>query len=206
MSLPKKIARGILPYVAFNLAVHYTPLRYLVLLWLVLIAMQVVLGWRALREGNPVAVVALALFVTLFANGYTNTLPWANAYAGTLCYALFAVTALGTVLWGAPFTATEGRRHVPQEFWRHPTFIRINQHLSLAWTCTFALNGVLMLWSLSYPLTTYLACYAALAAAITFSDRYPVWARQRVTQRTERAAKAESVLPANLPSQVGAVG
>lgn len=192
MELLRKIAVGILPWATFNLLLHYTPPRYLVLVWLLLIASQVILGWRALREGNPVAVVALVLFVALFANGYTDTLPWANAYAGTLCYAIFAVTAVASVLCGAPFTATQGRRYVPKEYWHHPGFLRINRHLSLAWAGTFVLNGVLMLWSHQYPLETQLACYVSLAGAIVFSDRYPAKARQRAAEHAEQQAKAQA--------------
>ena len=186
MDLLKKIARGILPWAAFSMLMHYTPPRYLALLWLGLIAVQAVLGWRALREGNPVAVVALLLFVALFANGYRDTLPWANLYAASLCYAAFAATALVSVLCGAPFTAAQGRRHVPREFWCHPAFLRINRQLSLAWSATFALNAVLMLWSQPYPLAMQLACYVSLAAAIVFSDRYPARARQRAARQAEQ--------------------
>lgn len=190
MDLLRKLAIGILPWATFNLVMHFTPPRYLVFVWVLLIASQVILGWRALREGNPVAVVALVLFVALFANGYTDTLPWANQYAGTLCYATFAVTAFATVLCGAPFTATQGRRYVPREFWQHPGFLRINRHLSLAWAATFALNGGLMLWSHEYPLAAQLACYAVLAAIIVFSDRYPAKARQRAARIAEQQARA----------------
>mgnify|MGYP001545738569 CR=1 FL=1 len=196
MDLPRKIAVGILPWAAFNLLLHFTPPRYLLLVWLLLIASQLILGWRALREGNPVAIVALALFLALFVNGYTGTLPWANQYAGALCYAALAVTALGSVLMGAPFTASQGRRYVPQEFWLHPGFIRINQHLSLAWAMTFALNGVLMLWLQDRPLSAQLACYVSLAAAIVFSDRYPARARQRAVQLAEQAMRARGQVPA----------
>ena len=192
MELARKIAVGILPWAAFNLLLHFTPPRYLLLVWLLLIASQLILGWRALREGNPVAIVALALF----ANGYTGTLPWANEYAGALCYAVLAVTALASVLLGAPFTASQGRRYVPQEFWLHPGFIRINQHLSLAWAVTFALNGVLMLWLRDWPLSAQLACYVSLAAAIVFSDRYPARARQRAVQLAEQAMRARGQVPA----------
>lgn len=196
MDLARKIAIGILPWAAFNLLLHFTPPRYLLLVWLLLIASQLILGWRALREGNPVAIVALALFLALFVNGYTGTLPWANQYAGALCYAALAVTALGSVLLRAPFTASQGRRYVPQEFWLHPGFIRINQHLSLAWAVTFALNGVLMLWLQDQPLSAQLACYVSLAAAIVFSDRYPARARQRAVQLAEQAMRARGQMPA----------
>ncbi|PRC94384.1 amine oxidase [Solimicrobium silvestre] len=195
MELTRKIAIGILPWAAFNLLLHFTPPRYLVLVWLLLIASQLILGWRALREGNPVAIVALALFLGLFANGYTGILPWANDYASTLCYAALAVTALATVLLRAPFTASQGRRYVPQEFWQHPNFIRINQHLSLAWAVTFALNGVLMTLSHSWPLSSQLACYVSLAAAIVFSDRYPASARQRAAQLAEQAMRNRVQFP-----------
>lgn len=196
MDLARKIAIGILPWATFNLLLHFTPPRYLVLVWLLLIASQLILGWRALREGNPVAIVALALFLALFVNGYTGTLPWANEYAGALCYAALAVTALATVLLRAPFTASQGRRYVPREFWLHPGFIRINQHLSLAWAMTFALNGALMLWLQSWPLSAQLACYVTLAAAIVFSDRYPARARQRAVQLAEQAMRAGGQVPA----------
>ena len=195
MELARKIAIGILPWATFNLLLHFTPPRYLLLVWLLLIASQLILGWRALREGNPVAIVALTLFLALFANGYTGTLPWANQYAGALCYAALAVTALASVLLRAPFTASQGRRHVPQAFWLHPGFIRINQHLSLAWALTFALNGVLMLWLQSWPLSAQLACYVSLAAAIVFSDRYPARARQRAVQLAEQAMRPGGQVP-----------
>jgi hypothetical protein len=195
MELAKKIAIGILPWATFNLLLHFTPPRYLLEVWLLLIASQLILGRRALREGNPVAIVALALFLALFANGYSGALPWVNDYASTLCYAALAVTALGSVLLRAPFTASQGRRYVPQEFWQHPGFIRINQHLSLAWAVTFALNGVLMLWSQAWPLGAQLACYASLAAAIVFSDRYPARARERAAQLAEQAMRARVQVP-----------
>jgi len=190
MELARKIAVGILPWAAFNLLLHFTPPRYLLLVWFLLIASQLILGWRALREGNPVAIVALALFLALFANGYTGTLPWANDYAGALCYAALAATALASVLLRAPFTASQGRRYVPREFWLHPNFIRINQHLSLAWAMTFALNGILMWWLQAWPLSAQLACYVSLAAAIVFSDRYPARARQRAAHLVEQAMRA----------------
>lgn len=195
MDLAKKVVIGILPWITFNLLLHFTPPHYLLLVWLLLIAGQLILGWRALREGNPVAIAGLALFLALFANGYSDTLPWANNYPSTMCYGVLAMTALGTVLLRAPFTATQGRRYVPQEFWRHPGFIRINQHLSLVWAATFALNGVLMLWSHSQPLGTQLACYVSLTTAIVFSDRYPARARQRAAQFAEQAMRTRVQVP-----------
>ena len=195
MELVRKIIIGILPWATFNLLLHFTPPRYLLLIWLLLIVSQLILGWRALHEGNPVAIVALGLFLGLFANGYTGLLPWVNDYASTLCYAVLAITALATVLLRAPFTATQGRRYVPQEFWQHPNFIRINQHLSLAWAVTFAMNGVLMLWSHSWPLSAQLACYVSLAAAIVFSDRYPARARQRATELAEQSMHSQVQFP-----------
>jgi len=195
MELAKKIAIGILPWASFNLLLHFTPARYLLPVWLLLIASQLILGWRSMREGNPVSIVALILFLVLFVNGYTGTLPWANEYAGTVCYAVLAGTSLLTVLLGEPFTAFQARRHVPQEFWRHPNFVRINQQLSLVWAMAFGLNSVLLIWSYSWPLNTQLACYASLAAAIVFSDRYPAHARQRAVQLAEQTKHTRVEVP-----------
>jgi hypothetical protein len=185
--LAGKVARGTLPLVAFSLLLHVTPLRWLILVWIALILFQVVAGWQSLKSGEPLSWVALVLFAAMFANGYTNAVPLANLYAASLCYAVFSLTAVASVLAGAPFTAVHARRTVPSEMWRHPVFIRINRVLSLVWALVFAVNGLLNIGAAAHPVAAQAACMLLLAGAIVFSDRYPLLMRRRAMARAAAA-------------------
>ncbi len=174
-----KIVRGVGPWVLFSLILHFGSLQLINLAWISFFLLQTWVGWPYLKAGNPLSWCSTLLFAALFANSYWQWWWPGILYAASWCYGAFTLTTLVTVLIGRPFTLTHARLHTPAEFWHHPIFLRINQHLALAWAASFCLNGLVMLWAHLYAWPSLITSYVVLAATIAFTDKYPAYYRAK---------------------------
>ncbi|MEI9994856.1 MAG: hypothetical protein WDM91_09705 [Rhizomicrobium sp.] len=89
--------------------------------------------------------------------------------------------ALGSLLRRAPFTLQYSREQIPREQWEAPGFVRSNYVLSGVWAAALAVmtaadaaatlaGAISLTWAV-------VAGLVALAAALTFSLRYPAYLR-----------------------------
>ena len=99
-----------------------------------------------------------------------------------------AAMALGSLLWGAPFTYQYAKQDWDPSYWEDPGFIRINQVITGAWAAIFAGNALLgALALLAWPgrhtlLLTVILPNLGLAAGIAFSATFPGYATGKAIQ------------------------
>lgn len=185
----RKLLLGVGPWILFSLVVRFGSLEQITLAWVCFFALQLTLGWKYLAALNPLSWVSLVAFALLFINSYFQWYLWAIVYAAQICYGLFALTGFITVLLNRPFTMTHARLTTPQEFWKHPLFLTINRRVSLYWSASFAVNGTVMLLEHQYSWPCLITTYLVLASAIIFSDRYPVYLREKAMQQLAKQQK-----------------
>ncbi len=98
---------------------------------------------------------------------------------------LLAITLLSLAL-GQPFTLQYAREQVPEAWWTHPGFLRVNRVITAVWALAFAImvaaDAAPLLIPGFPPLAAAAAIVVALAGAIGFTIWYP---------RAQRAAAAK---------------
>lgn len=97
---------------------------------------------------------------------------WTSALAsGTL-----AATAVASLAVRKPFTLSMARTQVPEKFWNHPAFIRVNMVITSAWAAAFAVSAIACALIAAYdrgaglPLITIQVL--AFLIPLVFSNRY----------------------------------
>ena len=90
--------------------------------------------------------------------------------------------AWGSLLAGTPFTIQYAREQVPQELWRAPLFIRINQFITAVWGLDFFLSALVSLYRHATGATDLASQYAWVlfsVGAALFTVYFPGWYRAR---------------------------
>lgn len=151
------------------------------------IGVTLLLNFKYLKKGYLISWVvlinlSLALFLALFSpNTYLQKDPW------LLSSLILAISAWISILIKKPFTLQYARESVPSEKWTHPTFIKINQIITLVWACVFSVSFCLHLMIMEqlfdYKLLTKLI-FLASGVGIIFSIYYPKYARRRARQQS----------------------
>ncbi len=176
MNLLFRIAQFLLPLAAVNLAAQQLRPQWGALLWIAFITFGIVRSRMRGGPWNPLSFAIIAAILGLTVNGYLRLSLWVAHNGTALCYLTLALTALVTVIVGAPFTIGYARRVVPEALWSHPIFLKVNNHVSLAWALTFAVNAGVSA-RLEVPWASQILSYALMAAAMAFSDIYPKFVR-----------------------------
>ena len=87
-----------------------------------------------------------------------------------------------------PFTLQYAKEQVPQEVWKHPSFMKINNLLTAVWAVAFGLmvlSDVAMVYLPAIPLSVGVAVtVVAIAGAIWFTVWYPKRVRARMQARS----------------------
>ncbi|MBQ4849996.1 amine oxidase [Pseudoalteromonas sp. MMG012] len=195
----RKILLGVGPWITFSLVLRFGTIELINVAWIAFFVLHTYFGRQYLKAGNPLSWVSSMLFLTLFANGIFGWSYWALQYGAQICYSVFALTALLSVVANKPFTLTHSKLTTPEEFWGHPIFLKTNKVVSLFWAAGFALNGTVMMFEASYPWLSLLTTYLVLTLAIVFSDRYPIHIRNKAMQMREKAER-EAAMKAAAPS------
>ncbi len=185
----RKLLLGIGPWFVFSMVLRFGSLELINLAWISFFLLQTWFGWTYLKAGNPLSWMSTIVFSALFLNSYFQYSYYGIVYAAPICYGLFAITALLTVLVGKPFTLTHARLHTPSEYWQHPIFMTINRHIALFWCAGFAFNGLVMLAEHQFPWLRLACTYCSLACGIVLSDKYPNYYR---SQAMAKMATAQS--------------
>jgi hypothetical protein len=91
--------------------------------------------------------------------------------------------ALASMAIRNPFTLQYAREQTPREFWDTPVFIRTNYIITAVWTLAFAATtaaDAAAIFDKRFPLALDIAVgLAALALAVIFTARYPIYVRAR---------------------------
>lgn len=94
----RKILLGVGPWVVFSLVLRFGTMELINVAWIVFFVLHTYFGRHYLKAGNPLSWVSSLLFLILFANGIFGWSYWALQYGAQICYGVFAITALVTVM------------------------------------------------------------------------------------------------------------
>jgi all-trans-retinol 13,14-reductase len=103
-------------------------------------------------------------------------------YMTLLVNVMLMAIAWGSLLAGTPFTIQYAREQVPQELWRAPLFIRINQYITAVWGLDFFLSALVSLYRHATGATGLASQYAWVlfsVGAALFTGYFPGWYRAR---------------------------
>ena len=168
---------SLVPWIGFVSALTFAPHIWILPIWAFFLIYMVYFAWPYLRRLYPMSLANLFLFVMLFVNGYFGWSQWILHHGAVICYTTFALTGALTMIAGTPFTNAYARQNVPRDKWDHPIFKRINMVVSGAWVLAFVTNALICEFTVSSELGGRVICISVLIAAIMFSTRYPVYAR-----------------------------
>jgi uncharacterized membrane protein len=145
---------------------------------------------RQFLSGSPkildTVTFAFFVFVTVGVIGFGWTV--LGTYMTLLVNVTLTAIAWGSLLAGTPFTIQYAREQVPQEFWRSPLFIRINQVITAVWGLAFFLSALVSLYRHVTGDTDLAAQYAwilFLVGAALFTAYFPGWYRARALRLAE---------------------
>jgi uncharacterized membrane protein HdeD (DUF308 family) len=92
-----------------------------------------------------------------------------------------------------PFTLQYAREQTPQEFWDTPVFVRTNYIITMVWALSFLVTtaaDATATFNKKFPLSLDIGIgLAALALAVVFTARYPVYVRAHVQRSVAEAAR-----------------
>ena len=98
------------------------------------------------------------------------------------------IVVLASMAMRQPFTLQYAKEQVPQEVWKHPSFMKINNLLTAVWAVAFGLmvlSDVAMVYLPAIPLSVGVAVtVVAIAGAIWFTVWYPKRVRARMQARS----------------------
>jgi len=115
---------------------------------------------------------------------------------GILANLALALSTWYTLAVGRPFTLDYAKDHVPQEYWTHPAFLRVNRILTSAWGLTFTV-GALIAWlkmtvKVDPEWLLDAANYSLMLGCMAFTSWYPAHLkRRRAAQEAAQAAAQE---------------
>lgn len=150
------------------------------------IIITLALSFNYLKRGyiiSWVVLINLCLVLVvgwLLPGAYIQRDPW------LLSSLILSIGAWISIAIDKPFTMQYARESVPQEKWTHPTFIEINQTVSLVWAILFSLSfclHVMIMQALFDPIWLTRMIFLLTALGIIFSIYYPKHARQKICQQ-----------------------
>ncbi|MFZ1983307.1 MAG: SCP2 sterol-binding domain-containing protein [Desulfatitalea sp.] len=117
---------------------------------------------------------------------------------------LFAAAFLPPLLGMAPFTLQYAKRYAPEQVWRNPVFLRINQIMTYAWQAIFALCLVISLYP-SLVTRAFIPLCLLLGVGLPFNLRFPDYYLKRSglpsLAEQRRMASNEKLMQNELPFQ-----
>ncbi|WP_063748858.1 hypothetical protein [Streptomyces sp. NRRL B-24484] len=144
-------------------------------------------GWKILDVAG-IAFFAVMSLLALFLG--RDDLEWLETYAQPISSGVLAVVAFGSLLFD-PFTAQYARESTPRQYWDSPVFRRVNRLLTAVWGLVFAVIAVLGVVAVHVEggddWLNWVIPVALIAAAFTFSSRYPDSVRRRTAVDGARA-------------------
>jgi hypothetical protein len=133
---------------------------------------------RVLDVGSTILFGLLALYAGFIQPGLSLQAVRLAVDCGLL------LIAAASMAIGNPFTLQYAREQTPREFWNSPVFIRTNYIITAVWTLSFlatATADAAATFNKKFPLSLDIGVgLAALALAVIFTARYPVYVRARV--------------------------
>lgn len=93
----------------------------------------------------------LIFFVALVAVSMCPELLPLEHWTSPASYGMLFLISLVSILIKKPFTIQYAMEMVPEEHWTSPLFIKINYHLTYAWTAGFLIDTICSYIALDYP-------------------------------------------------------
>jgi len=133
---PAKIILGLVPFALFSLLATAIPTGWAALVGLAAAIVALLADLRGGVKAVPlVAVLTMGVFALLAFVADPGAAWLFGAYGRGLATLVLALYVLATAT-TAPFTAAYARETTPREYWGSPTFVDVNQRISLAWGVT----------------------------------------------------------------------
>jgi hypothetical protein len=176
---------GFLPWILFYLLPLHT-LNQLKFGITGLFLLTILTSYRDLKRKFILPWGTLLFFAFVFFAIVVFDLKALAGYMAVLAYGTLATLALGSLAIGKPFTLQYARAEVPKEKWQNPTFIFINQILTLVWGMSFLFNLSINVLHKIYALPNLLIAILANSssvAAILFTAWFPKWYRKRASKK-----------------------
>ncbi|TQF74173.1 hypothetical protein FK531_05880 [Rhodococcus spelaei] len=120
---------------------------------------------------------------------------WMEVWVGEIANVTLVLIAVGSMLARVPFTIQYAREEVEEQYWRTPTFLRVNYVITGAWALAFLIAAVAGFYGdaiLDDPdnlWTGWVIQTAALLCALQFTNWYPDVARARAAVAEGRPAE-----------------
>lgn len=168
---------GLLPWILLQVLPTKT-LQELSITLIIIFFINTILSYRYLKKGFILPWGATIFFACASIAITILHLVWVAQHMEFLIYAMLSLIAWGSLLIGKSFTIQYAREQTDPSKWNHPTFIRINQILTMAWGIIFLLNIVSLVIQNYYPLSPVsksLLSNGTTLLGILFTIWFPKW-------------------------------
>lgn len=139
------------------------------------------------------AMALLALFAS------TGTIDWLENWGGEMTNIALVAFSLGSILIRQPFTLQYAKEEAPKEFWKEPLFLHINYAITWSWVFGFGVAAVAgfygdaVLNNSGNFWTGWIIQLAGTIFALSFTEFYPDYARDRAAQKRGEAVSPQSI-------------
>lgn len=199
-----KILIGFLPWILYFVFIGTRPEQQELAVLAALVT-TFIFNFNELKKGFILTWGTLIFFLFLtFAVFYIHS-DWMEHHANLIANSGLALIAWFSLIIGKPFTIQYAREQVAKEFWQTPTFIRINQIITLVWATSFLIAvGLSILHHYFFHLDSVIYqifSYTPTVAAIWFTKKFPDWYKQhsanRFIRHSEQLQKSNFFLTGN---------
>jgi carotenoid cleavage dioxygenase len=143
-----------------------------------------------LRKGFVLSWGTVIFFILLFFLAVVARIPWVIDNASMLSNLTLALIAWISLFIGQPFTLQYAREQTPQQIWKTPGFIKVNQILTIIWGLIF-LFSVLLHYLRSYipkseAVLYPILSYGSIILGLWFTKKFPMWYRSKQLYKKNR--------------------
>lgn len=177
-----KLILAFLPWILFGVLAGDNPTQLNISIIVSLVA-SVAVGYRELLRGFILTWGTFLFFLFCLITVVLMNTQWVLQYLNVMPNIVLASIAWVSLLVGRPFTLQYARLGTPQERWKDPVFIRVNQLLTLMWGLIFlfdlglniAKQYQIQLWPYGYSMLSV----GSILFGMLFTTRFPKWYRSR---------------------------
>lgn len=189
----RKIILGFLPWILYFVFLGTTRQQHETAI-LAALGATVILDFHEIRKGFVLVWGTLLFFIGLLATIWLVAADWPEQHANLIANSALAFIAWFSLAINKPFTIQYAREQVPALYWPSPTFIRINQLITLVWAISFLIAvamNVLQLYGITLgTVTDQIISYLPSIFAIWFTKFFPDWYKaqrmQKIIDRSEQ--------------------
>lgn len=172
------IILAFLPWIGFDLLPKHTHSQMVTAMGIALV-LTIATNYKSIRKRYILPCATLVFFGVALIVVWLGNFVWISRNIWAATHLMCAAIAWGSILLQQPFTLQYAKEEVSEQYWTHPTFLRINNILTAAWGMIFVFNFLVNIFkvklaNIGLPLSSVLTNGSTLLG-IWLCAWFPEW-------------------------------